>query len=72
MPKLWHMPESQRGAMCSNWKVSLTAFTDAMENLLAKVHLSIDDTSDKIKEASTDNGKYNISYWFCAKLHRWS
>ena len=32
-------------------QVWLTAFTDVMENLLAKVHLSITDTCDKIKEA---------------------
>ena len=32
-------------------EVWLTAFTDVMENLLTKVNLSIDDTSDKIKEA---------------------
>ena len=32
-------------------QVWLTAFTDVMENLLAKVNLSIHDTSDKIKEA---------------------
>ena len=35
------------------WKaeVWLTAFTDVMENLLAKARLSINDTSDKIQEA---------------------
>ena len=32
-------------------EVWLTAFTDVMKNLLAKVHLSINDTSDKIKES---------------------
>lgn len=32
-------------------QVWLTAFTDVMENLLDKVNLSINDTSDKIKEA---------------------
>ena len=32
-------------------QVWLTAFTDVMENLLAKVYLSITDTCDKIKEA---------------------
>jgi len=32
-------------------QVWLTAFTDVMENFLAKVHLLIHDTSDQIKEA---------------------
>lgn len=59
MPKLWHMPESQRAkkgaiarlcAQIDGKEVWLTAFTDVMENLLAKVHLSINDTSDKCHE----------------------
>ena len=33
--------------------VWLTAFADVMENFLAKVHLPINDTSDRIKEALT-------------------
>ena len=61
MAKLWRIPESrsrEKGTtarLCAQieWKaeVWLTAFNDVMENLLAKVRLSINDTSDKIQEA---------------------
>ena len=60
MPKLWYVPESQRGkkgstarlyAEIEGKQVWLTAFTDVTKNLLAKVHILIHDTSDQIKEA---------------------
>ena len=42
---------AQLCAAIEDKKVWLTAFTDVMENLLAKVHLSIHGTSDQIKKA---------------------
>ena len=41
-------------------QVWLTAFTDVMENLLAKIHLSIHDTSDQIKKVLLT--MENVSY----------